>query len=264
MQIEPTLSNLHAGTHVGTNKTPSRRDAALSQDQGLGLSQRLTPMRDGIQRARRRFREERTEIPFEGTLGTRVLFCFDRHCCLPTLTEGGSDQQSADSVDRFFERARDRSRVAPIRKGRSVPIRLESWVGCSHHLSRSAYSAFLECQLPKLDVAGSIPVSRSILSITYGRLPNMCSVCAPFIIYAPLNYWKCIANCHIECSVRRSSAAIPVDPVYQALTRRCSAHDRQLGSEHWDDPTRANLRHDRAERPRPCAGEPTLHLSQRL
>ena len=25
----------------------------------------------------------------------------------------------------------------------------------------------VECQLPKLDVAGSIPVSRSILSITY-------------------------------------------------------------------------------------------------
>jgi hypothetical protein len=120
------------------------------------------------------------------------------------------------------------------------------------------------CHFPKLDVAGSIPVSRSILSITYGQRLNLGSVCAPFIIYAPPSYWKCIANCHIECSVKRSSAANPVDPVYEALTRCCSAHDCQLWSEHWDDPTRANLRHDRAERPRPSAGEPTLHFSQRL
>ena len=123
------------------------------------------------------------------------------------------------------------------------------------------YSLFpIYCRIPKLDVAGSIPVSRSNLSITYGQRLNLCSVCAPFINYAPLSYWKCIANCHIECSVRRSSAAIPVDPVYQALKRRCSAHDCQLWSEHWDDPTRANLRHDRAERLRSSAGEPILQL----
>ena len=29
----------------------------------------------------------------------------------------------------------------------------------------------VECQLPKLDVAGSNPVSRSIFSITYKKLP---------------------------------------------------------------------------------------------
>ena len=128
----------------------------------------------------------------------------------------------------------------------------------------SGSNSAVECQLPKLDVAGSIPVSRSILSITYGQRLNLCSVCAPFVIYAPLSYWKCIANCHFECSVGRSSAAIPVDAVYQALTRRCSTYDCQLWSEHWDDPTMANLKHDRAERPRPSAGEPTLHFSQRL
>jgi len=64
----------------------------------------------------------------------------------------------------------------------------------------------------------------------------LCSVCAPFIIYALLSYWKCIANCHIECSVRRSAAAIPDDPGYQVLTRRCFAHDCQLWSERRDEP----------------------------
>jgi hypothetical protein len=36
-------------------------------------------------------------------------------------------------------------------------------LGCSRQLSSSADFPFLECQLPKLDVAGSIPVSRSNL-----------------------------------------------------------------------------------------------------
>jgi hypothetical protein len=30
---------------------------------------------------------KRTVIPFEETLGTRVLLCRDRHCCLPMITE---------------------------------------------------------------------------------------------------------------------------------------------------------------------------------
>jgi len=84
-----------------------------------------------------------------------------------------------------------------------------------------------------------------VLARRFGRLfhfhqrLNLCSVFAPFIIYAPLSYWKCIANCHFECSVKRSSAVNPVDPAYQALTRRCWARDCQLWSEQWDDPTRA-------------------------
>jgi hypothetical protein len=40
-------------------------------------------------------------------------------------------------------------------------------LSCSCQLSSSADCPFLECQLPKLDVAGSIPVSRSIFSTTY-------------------------------------------------------------------------------------------------
>jgi hypothetical protein len=122
----------------------------------------------------------------------------------------------------------------------------------------------IDRRLPKLDVVGSIPISRSILSITYGQRLSLCSVCAPFIIFAPLSYWKCIANCHIECSVRRSSAAIPVDAVYQALTHCRSAHDCQLCSEQLGGPTGANLSHDRAERLRSRAGEPKLHFSQLL
>ena len=43
----------------------------------------------------------------------------------------------------------------------------ELWRGCysDHHLSRGGNSA-VECQLPKLDVAGSIPVPRSIVVIS--------------------------------------------------------------------------------------------------
>src|SRR2546426_11960095 len=39
-------------------------------------------------------------------------------------------------------------------------------------LSSSGSNSAVECQLPKLDVAGSIPVSRSIFSITYDQPEN--------------------------------------------------------------------------------------------
>jgi len=64
----------------------------------------------------------------------------------------------------------------------------------------------------------------------------LCSVCAPFIINAPLNYWKRAGSCHAECSVRKSPATILVNPVYQALIRRRSANDGQLWPERRDDP----------------------------
>jgi hypothetical protein len=50
----------------------------------------------------------------------------------------------------------------------------------------------VECQLPKLDVAGSTPVSRSNLFNhlqTIARNDSkLCSVCAPIRIKAPLNH----------------------------------------------------------------------------
>jgi hypothetical protein len=45
----------------------------------------------------------------------------------------------------------------------------------------------VECQLPKLDVAGSTPVSRSIF---FNNLPKTHSRCAPFKINARLTCWK--------------------------------------------------------------------------
>ena len=59
----------------------------------------------------------------------------------------------------------------------------------------------VECQLPKLDVAGSSPVSRSIFSITYGSCIVLCSVCAPFIMNETLTCWKIAASFH-NCVLR--------------------------------------------------------------
>jgi hypothetical protein len=66
----------------------------------------------------------------------------------------------------------------------------------------------VECQLPKLDVAGSNPVSRSIFSIIYSPLVAACSVCAPFIINATLrvlekhdypSLFECsVTNCELD------------------------------------------------------------------
>jgi hypothetical protein len=39
-----------------------------------------------------------------------------------------------------------------------------------NHVSLSGSNSAVECQLPKLDVAGSIPVSRSMFSITWESL----------------------------------------------------------------------------------------------
>src|SRR5215475_6827727 len=50
--------------------------------------------------------------------------------------------------------------------GRSVPYRLSTGLFARIDSASGSNSA-VECQLPKLDVAGSIPVSRSFLSITW-------------------------------------------------------------------------------------------------
>ena len=52
----------------------------------------------------------------------------------------------------------------------------------------------VECQLPKLDVAGSNPVSRSIFSISYRSPLVVCSICAPFRSDVALNHWNYMAG----------------------------------------------------------------------
>ncbi len=54
----------------------------------------------------------------------------------------------------------------------------------------------VECQLPKLDVAGSSPVSRSIFSKAYSQGIPVCSICAPFTAATPLTRWKIAASFH--------------------------------------------------------------------
>ena len=56
----------------------------------------------------------------------------------------------------------------------------------------------VECQLPKLDVAGSSPVSRSNFSTTYGLSWNLCFVCAPFTINVTLRYLKSRSSLHFR------------------------------------------------------------------
>src|SRR2546426_1175056 len=58
-------------------------------------------------------------------------------------------------------------------------------------LSSSGSNSAVECQLPKLDVAGSIPVSRSIFSITYRNSDLRCTP---------------------KYSIKRSAALIPASP----------------------------------------------------
>ena len=49
-------------------------------------------------------------------------------------------------------------------------------------------SSVVERQLPKLNVAGSIPVSRSIKSTTYEEARNLCSIPTPLIFRSALTY----------------------------------------------------------------------------
>ena len=46
----------------------------------------------------------------------------------------------------------------------------------------------VERQLPKLNVAGSIPVSRSKKSTIYEETTKTCSISAPFILESSLTY----------------------------------------------------------------------------
>jgi len=150
------VAKIARGTHVGTNKTPGRRDTALSQDQGwLRLQVIAATHSYADAMSQEKTSEERTDVHSEETLGTRVLFCCDRRCCLPTLTEGGSDQQSADSVIVS-------SNAPETVESRSHPQSLRSQSGLSRGLAvltpiEVRLLCLLECQLPRLDVDGSIP-----------------------------------------------------------------------------------------------------------
>ena len=64
--------------------------------------------------------------------------------------------------------------------------------------SVSGSNSVVECQLPKLDVVGSSPISRSILSITYIASRIVCSVCAPLRFGLSPSYLESIAY---QCAV---------------------------------------------------------------
>ena len=90
--------------------------------------------------SQKKFREERTEIPFGGTLGTRVLFCFDRHCCLPTITEGGSDQHQLTALI-VSSNAPETGRVAPWGTARDESAGRVTFVGADFLLLELSHVA---------------------------------------------------------------------------------------------------------------------------